>query len=132
MSANDSDGLPVSQEDDFTKTKWVRVMGEYSCEGIWERNGCPADPDELPITDTLRQRLLAWADRYNDYDFPPNEESPPFDLEAFSEEGLTIARAIKAELPEWTVIYFDEFLCDYKARFQPRSEYEYEVECPPT
>ena len=30
------------------------------------------------------------------------------DLEAFAAEGRAIARAVKAELPDWSIVYFDE------------------------
>jgi hypothetical protein len=30
------------------------------------------------------------------------------DLDAFAAEGRAIARMVKAELPDWSVVYFDE------------------------
>ncbi|BCI65835.1 hypothetical protein [Acetobacter aceti] len=117
----------MAEEPSLADEKWVRIMGEYGCDGVWHRDGCPAYADELPVSEGLRERLLAWAQRYDDCDFPPEENSPPFDMEAFARDGLKIARAIKAELPDWTVIYFDESKADYKNRSQPRRQYEYEV-----
>ncbi|MCJ8353227.1 hypothetical protein [Novacetimonas hansenii] len=117
----------MAEEPSLMDEKWVRIMGEYGCEGVWHRDGCATCADELPISEGLRAQLLSWAKRYDDYDFPPEKDSPPFDMAAFAQDGLEIARAIKAELPEWTVIYFDESKADYKNRLQPREQYEYEV-----
>ncbi|RFD18455.1 hypothetical protein DY926_16605 [Komagataeibacter melaceti] len=117
----------MAEEPSLADEKWVRIMGEYDCEGVWHRDGCLTCADELPVSGRLRERLRAWAQRYNNFDFPPEENSPPFDMETFARDGLEIARAIKAELPDWTVIYFDESKADYKNRSQPRSQYEYEV-----
>ncbi|PHY94263.1 hypothetical protein CSR02_06290 [Acetobacter pomorum] len=117
----------MAEESELLRQKWVRVMGEYVCDGLWQQDGCPACADDLPISAELRQRLLAWAERYNAYDVPPEPTSPPFDMEAFATEGLAIACAIKAELPDWTVIYFDEQQVDDTYRDQPRSDYEYEI-----
>ncbi len=52
-----------------------------------------------------------------------------FDFVAFAKEGLEIARAVKRELPGWTVVYWDESLDWFLARdprhYDPaRSEYE--------
>lgn len=117
----------MAEKPKLLKQKWVRVMGEYCCDGLWQQDGSPASADDLPISAGLRQRLLAWAERYNAYDVPPEPTSLPFDMEAFAVEGLAIACAIKAELPDWTVMYFDEMQVDDTYRDQPRSDYEYEI-----
>lgn len=35
-------------------------------------------------------------------------------LEGFTASGLDIARALKAELPDWTIVYCDEFRWQYQ------------------
>ena len=52
-----------------------------------------------------------------------------FDRYAFAAQGLSIARAIKAELPNWTVVYFDEaaFANRLHELTRPRETFEYEV-----
>jgi hypothetical protein len=39
-----------------------------------------------------------------------------FDFVAFAREGLKIAKAVKMELPHWTVTYWDEALDWYLAQ----------------
>jgi hypothetical protein len=57
------------------------------------------------------------------------ERTREFDYEPFSQEGLAIAHAIKMELPDWTVVYFDEAAYHKRAGHvnRLREPYEYEV-----
>jgi hypothetical protein len=113
----------------FSEARWARVMPKHSSDGIWHQDGCAGSVDELPISEGLRAGLLAWADRYDEFeDHLPEAERRPFDVQLYATEGLAIARAIKAALPEWTVIYFDISRCRWADREQPREEFEYEVE----
>ncbi len=92
----------------FTIEKWVRVMAGHCCDGVWHRDGSDGCASALPIRPALRERLIAWADRYNACgDHLPPERQAAFDLEEFSADGLKITRAIRAELPGWTIVYFD-------------------------
>jgi hypothetical protein len=109
--------------------KWVRVMADYSSDGLWERDGCMMGREDLPISPELAARHEAWCRWYEDSEFfmAESERTRPFDLAAFSAEGLSIAKAIKAELPDWTVIYFDEGKAQPYRESRPREEFEYEV-----
>lgn len=101
---------------EFLATKWVRVMCEWACEGLWDKGGLPRGIDELPVSDGLQARLMAWQERYevlaaeeeNDLDAsPPIRDRSRW--VAFSADGLKIAQDVKRELPDWTVMYHDEF-----------------------
>ena len=55
-------------------------------------------------------------------------DAPPLDAERFAADGLVLARALKAALPDWTVVYHDEA----KSRAGlPRGECEHEVTARP-
>lgn len=109
----------------LTGRRWVRIMAEVCTDCVWNIAGEGCLADGLPVSAVLRQRMFTWQDWYDrDYD----EEDGPFDRVAFAAEGLAIARAVKAELPGWTVIYHDESRTgDYRG---PRSVFEYEVFLP--
>jgi hypothetical protein len=47
-------------------------------------------------------RLARWCARFE------KSFEDEIDLEAFAAEGRAIARAVKAELPTWSIVYFDE------------------------
>ena len=115
---------------------WVRVMCDYCADGIWHREGHALDPTDLPVSDGIRLRLRAWQDMFESW---PDTPAPAY-TEAFCVEGLEIARAIKAELPDWTVIYHDpRFYPDRMSGALPTGEeieaarpmLEYEVEAAP-
>src|SRR5262249_32004230 len=65
-------------------------------------DGAPLDPERLPISEKLRTRLARWCNQFQ------RSFENEIDLEAFAAEGRAIARAVKAELPDWSIVYFDE------------------------
>jgi hypothetical protein len=112
--------------------KWVRVMCDYSADGLWAKDGCSVGPEELPVSDALKARLRAWQDAYETFEgFETYMHAPVLrdsdECRYFAAEGLAIAKAIKQELPDWTVIYFDESRVRRRTE-QPRTEFEYEIE----
>jgi hypothetical protein len=86
---------------------WVRIMADYSTEGVWDRAGRACSLSDLPISKILRKRLLRWQAHYEESD-DNGFFSTAFDLEGFSAEGLQIAICVKRQLPDWSVMYFDE------------------------
>ncbi len=112
--------------EDFLASRWVRVFCDIGCEGIWDREGVPMELDDLPLSDALKARVMAWQDWYEQDDAFAD---PPvtIDWQAFSEEGRQIAHAIKQALPDWTVIYFDEYRCRSRGPQAPRTSFEYEI-----
>jgi hypothetical protein len=93
------------------KNKWVRIMAEHGSDGVWHQGGGAADSDDLPISEALKKRLAFWNFEYGKTIDPILTErmgEEPFDVVAFSAEGLALANAIKTEAPDWTIEYFDE------------------------
>src|ERR1700722_752446 len=80
----------------------LHLMADYGSAGVWDHDGAPLDPDKLPLSPKLRARLARWSARFE------KSFEGEIDLEAFAAEGRTIARAVKAELPAWSIVYFDE------------------------
>ena len=64
---------------------------------------CPRlNSARLPLSPKLRARLARWCARFQ------KSFETEIDLDAFAAEGRAIARAVKAELPAWSIVYFDE------------------------
>ena len=94
----------------------IRLMPDYDCYPLWVvtsdgvRN---IAPDELPISDTLRQSLLAWAARYDSTlrrDDPASSgfESRQAELE-FDNTGRALGASLRAELgTRVEVVYFSQ------------------------
>jgi hypothetical protein len=83
------------------------------------------DLDDLPVTPELRQRLRDWEEVFDRQDESPS--SAPFDAAAFSRTGRELAREVKRELPEWTVVYYDEEAATKRPADAPRKTFEYEI-----
>ena len=114
----------------LAKDKWVRIMTDYASDGLWAKNGCGVDADSLPVSPTTRERLSAWCDKFQSTQFylPPDQrEKNEFDVIAHGSEGRAIARLVKSELPDWTVVYFDKAVYKIVGSDAPRGCYEYEV-----
>ena len=106
--------------------KWVRVMADYCSDGLWDHEGTMMGRDSLPISTQLKTRHEQWCLWYE-----KNTKNVPFDYSEFSKEGREISHAIKTELPDWTVIYFDEGALDQciddDIGINAREKYEYEI-----
>jgi hypothetical protein len=111
--------------------KWVRIMCDYCADGLWSKRGGACDLADLPVSAELLARIALWQAWFEKC--PSDGRGWP-DIEAFSAEGESIARAVKAELPDWTVIYHDEAKAEALLRqgresYQraPRQVFEYEI-----
>ncbi len=110
--------------------RWVKLMAELGEDGLWTLDGDAVAADALPVDATLRARLRRWRESWESQE---EETWDRPDLEAFSAEGREIAGAIKAALPGWTVIYYDEAAAQqipWERAKQDRPLFEYEIEAP--
>ncbi|MBB3290986.1 MULTISPECIES: hypothetical protein [unclassified Rhizobium] len=83
----------------------IKVMADYQCFPLWEASPGAVgniDPKDLPISFSLRQRLMAWA---KTFDATLNIDDPlssGFGSERerieFREEGATLAQQLQEEL----------------------------------
>ena len=84
------------------RPRHLHLMADYGSAGVWDHDGNALDPTKLPLSDKLRIRLARWCARFE------KSFEGEIDLDAFAAEGRAIARAVKAELPDWSIVYFDE------------------------
>ena len=83
----------------------IKLMADYQCFPLWEASAGYVgniNPDDLPISSSLRDRLMAWAavfDTTLDMDDPA---SSGFESEEaandFRIEGLALAQQLQDEL----------------------------------
>jgi len=111
----------------------VRIVADYCSKGYQILECDPVHArGELAVSEGLKTRISAWNDLYDARCDPKAYEDVSgmhFDFVAFAAEGAAIARAVKRELPGWTVTYWDEALDWYLSRdprsYDPsRAEYE--------
>jgi hypothetical protein len=103
---------------------YVRIMVDYSCEPCWSCRGGDSPLEALPVSPALRTALRAWADAYETTVGWPDDGVTVFDIEAFSRQGLMLARRVKDELPHWTVIFWDDAATH---RNEPRWMQQFEI-----
>ena len=96
-------------------------MADYGSAALWDPDGAPLNPNRLPLSPKLRERLARWCVRFQ------RSFEGEIDLDAFAAEGLAIARAVKAELPDWSIVYFDDAAAARRNYRGPPSSYETEI-----
>lgn len=110
-------------------------MADMLASGVWRRDGCGDIPEALPISPELVAAIEAWQCWYNAEDSRHEagtdwEAGDDWDREGFASQGRALARQMKAELPDWTVIYYDVAAVHRhggtRAR-SPRHLWEYEI-----
>ena len=99
--------------------KYVKIMADYLAEGVWDHEGACLSIADVPLHATLQLEITDWQATY---DRTGMDED--FDVVGFSVQGLALAREVKRQLPEWTVMYFDEA---YAGTGQNRTVWFYEI-----
>jgi uncharacterized protein YbcC (UPF0753/DUF2309 family) len=105
------------------ESKWVRIMADHCADPLWGPDGTMESLEDLPVTEDLRDRLDAWQQWYDVHSL----DDPGFDTAAFSRTGRELAKGVKAQLPDWTIIYFDEAAAAMTAPDRRRETFEYEI-----
>jgi hypothetical protein len=83
----------------------LKLMADYDCWPLWEASpGATGnvDPSDLPISESLKDRLARWAADFDatlDRDNPSQSGfSTPEEEAAFVARGLTLGTELQAEL----------------------------------
>jgi hypothetical protein len=92
--------------------KILKLMTDYECYPLWDMTPGEygdIDPNSLPISDSLKDQLLNWADIYDstlNWQDPATSGFQSVDAaEAFKAEGMRLADQLREELgPEFVVI----------------------------
>lgn len=94
----------------------LKLMADYAAWPLWDAGG-NVDPETLPISLELQQRLDAWAETF---DGTVNRDDPrharfetPEAREAWNEQGLALWHDLQRELgSEYVICYFSEVQAD--------------------
>lgn len=93
------------------KIKAVRIMCDFEGDGVWSAPIPNSTLEGFRVSDALWQRIQRWQ-RWHDSQDGRLCPDPNFDLKGFVAEGYVVARLVKAELPDWIVLYSDEALLE--------------------
>ena len=86
--------------------RFVKLMPDFCSEGVWNREGVHMSLDELPIHYWLKCMIREWIAEY-DRGYSAMDDDT-FDMEKVAKHGYALAVKLKQNLPDWTVMYFDE------------------------
>jgi hypothetical protein len=100
----------------------LKVMADYTAFPVWDcgepwnelgLGQAMIEPEDLRISASLRERLLAWAAVYDRQDaFADVWNGPPSESD-WVDEGRALARQLQHELGSaFEVVYFNEFTAD--------------------
>lgn len=89
---------------------FVKLMADYSSDGVWASSGAMMNRDSLPIGQDLKDAIERWCLDYESSQFylPPEERTVDFDVASFNARGEELAKQLSRELPGWTVVHFPE------------------------
>ena len=90
----------------------LKLMADYQCYPLWEASPGEVgniDPNSLPISTSLREQLMDWADVYDsilNWEDPARSGFASVDAEeAFNAQGIRLADQLREELgPEFAVL----------------------------
>ena len=120
--------------------RWIQLSPAFSNDGLRGKDGEAIAPAALPISDELRERMTAWCVRLFDVladetttgmaRTPAGRERAWTLIDALDKDGLNVARALKAELPDWTVYYYDAATVAAEHFGRPAAEFGVLIENP--
>ena len=95
------------------KIRSLKLMADYECSPLWEQTETGTDnidPDNLPISQGLRDALNAWAEQYDDTldrDDPRRSGFPNPEAEVtFNANGRALLDNLQSELgQEYTLTF---------------------------
>ncbi len=88
---------------------WLRVDCDYGAEGLWDDRGRMISVAHIPISEALGKRILAWQE-WHDEQAEPWSSNDLYDWNLHWRTATDIARCIKRELPDWTVVARDRLI----------------------
>lgn len=115
----------------FVEERWVRIMCDFSAEGVWHQNGAAGSLDGLPLSVGLQAMIRGWQAWYELSDLSDAASTEVFDVATHAAFGLCISRMVERELPAWTVVYHDEGRAAGWQPGQRRGALEYEITLDP-
>jgi hypothetical protein len=86
--------------------KFIKVMLDYCSDGLWDIHGASVSISSVTKNKKTIQLIRKWQDDFErrQYDAEYKED----ELLKSNLEGLLICMHLKAEHPDWTIVFFDD------------------------
>ena len=98
----------VADDTEMFPGNWVRIIGDYSTDGVWSAAGLFCAASDLPIPSGLQKELEAWGFNYVSRVHAGARFSEAHG-QWFDTTGFDLARRVSEALPHWTVEFASEF-----------------------
>jgi len=117
---------------DFRRNKYARIFADFAVPpAVWTEDGGAVEAEHLPISAALQKRYEIWWYWYQERMLTNEGLGGPdpatFDMAAHAREGRAIAGAMKRELPDWRVVYVDQFTRWQAGNGAKSSAYTFEI-----
>jgi len=97
--------------------KMIKLMADYYSFPLWEnspREVGNIDPESLPLSEELKERLENWSEKYDSILNDENPASSGFETEEdelnFIREGSELAKSLQLELGEtYQITYYSDY-----------------------
>lgn len=89
-------------------SKYVRIMLDHCSTGLWNIKGYNVDEEELPVTSDLIVRIKAWQCIFDNIDWHTNSAEHSEVYKNLCYENLAIAIAVAKQLPDWTIVIYND------------------------
>lgn len=89
-------------------TKYVRIMPDHCSSGVWNIKGSNVDEEDLPVTSDLHTRIKAWQLKFDCTDWYTNSKENDEVYREIVMENLAIAIEVAKQLPDWTVVMYND------------------------
>ena len=105
----------------------IKLMTDYGCFPIWDcDNGRNLNPEDLPISTSLKQDLKKWAETFDailDWDDPASAGfKSDREEQEFEEKGLELWQRLENEIG-------DEYIVEYFSTIQSKVLVNRPIEC---
>lgn len=113
---------------EIREEKYIKVMFDYCSSGVWLKSGSNAEVEDFPLSVELQEKITRWVRNYDtaasyhmdlDIKYPDKDKMPDNVCVAMEKlkdacehyfiKSVEIAIEIKKELPDWTVVIFNEY-----------------------
>ncbi|MDQ3023830.1 MAG: hypothetical protein M3R04_05515 [bacterium] len=94
---------------EFETPELIRVWADWRSNGVLNEEDAHLDHEDVPVTDSLWNRLQSWTARYQPIVRISDRDQFADVIEQLDIEGLDIAREIQRELGEvYEIRYYSE------------------------
>lgn len=95
----------------FSGKKRLKVMFDHEATGVWDYEGKSIPVEYVPVSETARNLITRFQKGLNSMEIPYGRQYSWEEEKQYAEHmitGLVAAMALKAELPDWQILLYNQ------------------------